>query len=145
MNIKTVVLCLCAMVIFAAGCSKKNTNTSSRDAFVGNYAMHDTIIHENGYGSNITFDTSRLAYTLVVVPVAGTSDRVAFNNANDNAGSDTGIVSGNVVSFVGDQPTLATATLSGNKITFAGGYIYTTSTFSSGYTTIYATGVGIKQ
>ena len=142
---KSIVLCLSAIVLLAAGCSKTST-TTGRDAFVGNYTMHDTIIHENNGGGGTTiFDTVHENYTLVVLPVSGTTDRVAFNNLNNAGYSDTGIVSGNVVSFVSYDPTASTATLTGNKLSVAGGFRYTTETYVGGYATIYASGVGTKQ
>jgi hypothetical protein len=143
---KRILIAIAAVGLIAgiASCSKSDTAASGRDAFIGNYAMNDTIIYKNQTGSaSFRYDTTVKNYTMVVLPIAGTTDKVIFNNANNIVGSDTATISGNVASFTvsqGNRPAAATATLNGKNISLAGGTIYATD-----YYTVYAVGKGTKQ
>ncbi len=146
MNLKTIVLCLAAIVVFVASCSKNNTSTTSsgRDAFVGNYSMHDTITY---YGN--TPAPEYKAYTMTVQALSGTTDQVVFHNIYDRSHEDTAIINGSVATFTrgwaGTQglqynTSAATGTLTGTRLVLAGGEDY-----SVGGSITYATGVGTKQ
>ncbi|MBS1625797.1 MAG: hypothetical protein JST83_17370 [Bacteroidetes bacterium] len=143
---KTNVLCLLAIVTLAASCSKNNTatNNSSRDAFVGNYSMHDTIVY---YGN--TPAPEYKAYIMTVSALSGTSDQVVFHNIYDRNHEDTATISGTVATFTrgwaGAQglqynTSAATGTLTGTRLVLAGGEYYTV-----GGSVTYASGVGTKQ
>ncbi|MBS1616990.1 MAG: hypothetical protein JST76_00615 [Bacteroidetes bacterium] len=137
---KSIVLCLSAIVIFAASCSKNNTATATgRDAFVGNYHMHDSINYVPGASND-----ESVYYDMVVTADPNHSDRVIFRNIAGYGQSDTALVSGTIASFtVCPSCTTArevtTATLSGTTIRLSGGYYETIS----GYQT-YASGTGTK-
>ena len=132
---KTIVLCLSAIVILVAGCSKTGTTTTGRDAFVGTYLMKDTFEY---YPSN---PTTVGPYTMTVLAVSGSSDRAAFSNIDNQSNWDTAIVSGSVATFVNYHPGAASATLSGSKITLTGGYVYSNVLNPI----IYGQGNGTKQ
>ena len=131
---KTIVLCLSAIILCAAGCSKSSTSaTTGRDAFVGNYHMHDSIIRNTGnFGGMNHYDTSGMRYDMQVLAVPGTSDRAIFNNIG-GSGSDTATVSGSLATFTNGLPYATTASLSGSTITmslvgYGGTIVYSSST-----------------
>jgi hypothetical protein len=116
---KTIVLCLSAIVILAAGCSKNNTTaTTGRDAFVGNYHMYDTAAQ----GSNPAAPTYAAHYNMSVTALSGSSDKIVLHNVGGFGDTDTGIVSGTLATFPGSN--LTEADLAGNTISLNTDYLY---------------------
>jgi hypothetical protein len=140
MKMKTTVLCLSAIVLLAVGCSKSNTSTTGKSAFIGNYHMHDSITYVSGTGNN----NVSLYYDISVIADPAHSDRVIFNNIAEYGQADSAIVSGSLASFtVCPSCTTArevtTASLTGNNLKLSGGYYDAIQ----GYQT-YASGTGTK-
>ena len=136
---RSIVLCLSAIIVLAAGCSKNNTATSGRDAFVGNYHMHDSITYVPGSSPN-----ESVYYDMVVTADPNHSDRVIFHNIAGYGQADTALVSGTLASFTvcatcTTARDVTTAALTGNSIKLSGGYYETVP----GYVT-YASGTGTK-
>lgn len=136
---KSIVLCLATIVLVAAGCTKNNSAaTTGRDAFVGNYHMHDSAIDITcqGCGGGNTYDTTSLNYDMQVLAVPGTSDKAVFNNIG-GSGSDTATISGSLATFTGSNYSYASsATLSGSTLTM------TRNTYSG--TSVYSKSTGTK-
>lgn len=137
---KTIIGAVLIVLFFITGCSKSDNATSSREAFVGSYLMHDTIALQTGMTMADTTITVT-SYTMSVLAVSGSSDKVTFSNIGNLPRWDTAIVSGNVASFINDRPAAANATIVGGRITLKGGYVYSNIMNP----VVYGIGVGTKQ
>jgi hypothetical protein len=115
---------LIAMVVAAASCNKSDDkNALDRDQFIGNWTVYDTVVKMTSSGPlGPVYTGSAQTYDVSIVSVDGQDTRIVINNVGGYSESDSGTVSGSLITFSdngGYDPYFSTAKLVNGKIEFS--------------------------